>query len=152
MKKNIIISITFCVILSSFRLTTQPPVKASMLRGKKVYESICIACHQADGQGVQRMNPTLVKTKWVLGNKSSLIKIVLNGLKGGEIEIDGDEFHNPMPPLAAQLSDQQIADVLTYVRNSFGNKAIAVTPLEVKAARGVAKPVSVKQVKKPGKT
>lgn len=110
-------------------------VKASVERGSKVYQSICLTCHQADGLGVQRMNPPLVKTKWVLGDKKALVKIVLNGLKGGEIEIDGDDFHNPMPPQATQLSDQQIADVLTYVRNSFGNRASAVTLAEVKTVR-----------------
>ncbi|MEO6329371.1 MAG: cytochrome c [Ginsengibacter sp.] len=148
MKKNIITGVVFFIMLTSFQLATQPALKASMARGKKVYGSLCIACHQADGQGVQRMNPTLVKTKWILGNKKDLAKIVLNGLKGGEIEIDGDNFHNPMPPLAAQLTDQQIADVLTYVRSSFGNKASAVTLAEVKAARVTAKPASAKQVQK----
>jgi mono/diheme cytochrome c family protein len=64
-----------------------------------------------------------------------LTKIVLKGLQGGEIEIDGDKFHNPMPPLESTLTDQEIADVLTYVRNSFGNKASLVTPAEVKALR-----------------
>lgn len=140
----------FLIILSSFGLATQPGIKASMERGKKVYESTCLACHQADGLGVQRMNPPLVKTKWVLGNKKALSKIVLNGLKGGEIEIDGDSFHNPMPPQATLLSDQQIADVLTYVRNNFGNKASAVLPSEVKAARG-GTAISAKQIKKPTK-
>ena len=148
MKKIIIGGTVLFIILSSLELATQPGIKASMVRGKKVYESVCLACHQADGEGVQRMNPTLVKTKWVLGNKRALIKIILNGLKGGEIEIDGDNFHNPMPPQAAALSDQQIADVLTYVRNSFGNKASAVITAEVKAARGTVKPVSKIQVKK----
>jgi len=99
---------------------------------------ICVVVHQADGLGVQRMNPPLVKTKWVLGDKKALATIVLKGLKGGEIEIDGDDFHNPMPPQAAQLTDQQIADALTYVRNSFGNKATAVTVADVKAARAAA--------------
>ena len=147
MKKIIITSAILIIILSSFQLSPQPGIKASMERGQKVYLATCLACHQADGEGVQRMNPTLVKTKWVLGNKRALIKIVLNGLKGGEIEIDGDNFHNPMPAQAA-LSDQQIADVLTFVRNSFGNKASVVTPAEVKAARGIGKSVSAKPVKK----
>ena len=83
-----------------------------------------------------------------MGDKKALIKIVLNGLKGGEIEIDGDNFHNPMPAQEALLSDQQIADALTYVRNSFGNKASAVKPAEVKAARGIEKTVSAKPIKK----
>jgi mono/diheme cytochrome c family protein len=149
MKKNIISIIIFLIIFSSYQSVAQPASKASMDRGQKVYEATCLTCHQSDGLGVQSMNPTIVKTKWILGNKRSLIKIVLNGLKGGEIEIDGDSFHNPMPPQAALLSDQQIADVLTYVRNSFGNKASAVAPSEVKAARGTVKSVTTKPVKKP---
>ncbi len=148
MNKIIAAGIVFFIVLSSFTLAPQPSLKASMERGKKVYDITCIACHQADGEGVQRMNPTLVKTKWVLGDKRALSKIVLNGLQGGEIEIDGDNFHNPMPPQGDLLNDQQIADVLTYVRNSFGNKASAVTPAEVRAARGIKKPVPAKPIKK----
>ena len=139
MKKAFIGASIFVIVFSSFQ--SKPPVtgiKASMERGKKLYDITCLACHQADGLGVQRMNPPLVKTKWILGDKKALAKIVLNGLKGGEIEIDGDNFHNPMPPQAAALTDQQIADVLTYVRNSFGNKASAVAVADVKAARGTA--------------
>lgn len=121
-----------------------------MERGSKVYATVCAACHQSDGLGVQRMNPPLVKTKWVLGDKKALAKIVINGLKGGEIEIDGDDFHNPMPPQGAQLDDQQIADVLTFVRNNFGNKASAVLPADVKAARtGATAPSAKKTAVKP---
>jgi len=109
---------------------------ASIARGKVVYESTCLPCHQVDGLGVPNMNPPLSKTKWVLGEKAKLAQIVLNGLPGGQIDIDGDTFHNPMPAQASVLSDQQIADVLTYVRNNFGNKASAVTAAEVKVVRG----------------
>jgi mono/diheme cytochrome c family protein len=138
MKIIFVSSFLVIILLSSFQPAPQPGIKASMERGKIVFNATCITCHQADGLGVQRMNPPLVKTKWVLGDKKALAKIVLNGLKGGEIIIDGDEFHNPMPPQAALLNDQQIADVLTYVRNNFGNKASAVTAADVKAARGSA--------------
>lgn len=130
-----VISFSFFILLSAF---TQPkPIsKAIMERGKKVYETVCMACHQVDGAGVSRMAPTLVKTKWVLGDKKTLISYVLNGLPGGEIEIDGETFANAMPPQESSLTDQQIADVLTFVRNSFGNKASAVSVGEVKARRG----------------
>jgi mono/diheme cytochrome c family protein len=121
--------------------TTKPDAKsqaktglqASIERGKKVYAEQCLACHQVDGGGVSGMNPPLIKTKWVLGDKSALITIVLKGMNTG-VEINGDEYHNIM---AAHdfLTDQQIADVLTYVRNSFGNKAKAISPAEVKAVR-----------------
>jgi mono/diheme cytochrome c family protein len=109
-------------------------LKASLSRGKKVYDMYCLACHQADGAGVPRMNPPLTNTKWVTGDKKQLITIILKGLKGGEIEIDGDMYHNPMASHAF-LKDQEIADVLTYIRNSFGNKAALVSTAEVKAVR-----------------
>ena len=148
MKKYSIIVIVLFIVLSSFLTASQPGNKTDMQRGLVVYNNTCISCHQADGQGVQRMNPTLVKTKWILGDKKALCRIVLFGLKGGEIIIDGDDFHNPMPGLATLLKDEQIADVLTYVRNSFGNKASAVTAADVKQARGVNKATATKTVKK----
>lgn len=150
MIKTIITLFIIVISASSFLSSSQPALKAAMERGKRVYDVTCITCHQADGQGVQRMNPTIVKTKWILGPKRPLIKIVLDGLTGGQIEIDGDEFHNPMPPQAALLTDQQIADVLTYVRNSFGNKASIITASEVKAARLplINKTITKKTVKK----
>jgi len=108
-------------------------MQASLDRGKQVYLQQCLACHQADAGGVSGMNPPLIKTKWVLGDKTTLVQIVLKGLTG-EIEVDGDTYHNVMAP-HSELSDQEIADVLTYVRNNFGNKASAVTAAEVKAIR-----------------
>jgi len=111
---------------------TQKPV-ASIARGKKVYDAACVACHQADGQGVPEATPTLVKTKWVLGDKAALVKIILKGMQG--VEIDGDTYRTLMPAQENVLTDQQIADVLTYVRNSFGNKASAVRVGEVKMVR-----------------
>ncbi len=149
---KIMIAIGLAIIACWISLQQKAPqqnLKASMERGKQVYDVTCITCHQADGLGVQRMNPPLVKTKWILGDKKALANIVLKGLQGGEIEIDGDSFHNPMPPQEALLSDLQIADVLTYVRNSFGNKASAVSPADVKAARsGVSKTVPKAVTKK----
>jgi mono/diheme cytochrome c family protein len=108
-------------------------LKASMTRGQKVYAAQCLTCHMADGGGVLNMNPPLIKTKWVLGDKTKLIQIVLQGMSTG-VEINGDEYHNVM---AAHdfLTDQEIADVLTYIRNSFGNKAKAVTVSDVKSVR-----------------
>ena len=117
--------------------STQSSLKSSISKGKIVYGTNCLTCHQVDGSGVPNMNPPLDKTKWVLGPKTTLINLVLKG-SHGKVEIDGDTFSNTMP-VQAHLTDQQIADVLTYVRNSFGNKASAVTPAEVKAARAKIK-------------
>lgn len=132
-----IISIVACMLIVAsfcvFAQTTVPDTKASMQRGKKVYNQYCLACHQADGGGVPRMNPPLQKTDYVAGDKKRLINIVLKGLND-PIEINGEEYVNPMAS-HAHLNDQQIADVLTYIRNNFGNKASAVTAAEVKALR-----------------
>jgi mono/diheme cytochrome c family protein len=112
-------------------------LKATLTRGLLVYQQTCLACHQADALGVQNMNPPLVKTNYVLGDKKVLVQIVLKGMTG-EVEIDGETYHNVMAP-HSDLSDLQIADVLTYIRNSFGNKASAVSPAEVKVIRAKTK-------------
>jgi mono/diheme cytochrome c family protein len=118
----------------------QSGLAASLARGKQVYLQQCLACHQVDAAGVQGMNPPLIKTKFVLGDKPTLVKIVLNGMTGA-VDINGDTYHNVMAP-HSDLTDQQIADVLTYVRNSFGNKASAVTAAQVKAIRATNKPAA----------
>ena len=98
------------------------------------------------------MNPPLIQTSQVLGSKEKLIRIVLQGFNE-EVEINGDYFTNPMPA-QPQLTNLEIADVLTYIRNSFGNKASAVSVAEVKAARtsddvpAAKKPVTKPAVKK----
>src|ERR1700754_1315790 len=87
----------------------------SVASGKIVYTSVCLPCHMADGGGVQNMNPPLVKTSYVLGDKTTLIKIVLTGFNE-DVEINGQRYSNSMSS-HDDLKDQQIADVLTYVRN-----------------------------------
>lgn len=110
---------------------------ASFARGKSLYKTHCLSCHQFDGGGVENMNPPLIQTSYVLGNKARLINIVLKGFNK-RVDIGGDTYSNNMPPLAF-LTNQQIADVLTYVRNDFGNKASVVKVTDVKSVRGGAK-------------
>jgi len=121
------------VAITAFTPSQINDIKASVKRGEKVYTKVCLPCHMADGGGVPNMNPPLIQTSYVLGDKTKLIGIVLHGMNE-RVPIDGDYYSNNMAP-HNDLTDQQIADVLTYVRNSFGNKASAVTPVEVKQIR-----------------
>ena len=121
-------------LMSAASSPLQDDLKSSIERGKTVYENTCLACHQVNGSGVPGMNPPLKKTKFVLGDKKTLVNIVLKGLDK-EIVINDETYNNVMPAFAS-LSDKEIADVLTYVRNNFGNKAGKITEAEVKKVRG----------------
>ena len=136
MKKIIFLISLFAIMLMAFD-NSVPIDKATMDRGKKVYTQYCMSCHQVDGGGVPGLNPPLEKTAHVLGSKTKLIRIILKGMNTHE-EIDGETYSNIMAP-HDHLTDQQIADVLTYVRNSFGNKATVVTPGDVKYVRARTK-------------
>ncbi|MEZ4830243.1 MAG: HEAT repeat domain-containing protein [Bacteroidia bacterium] len=108
-------------------------------KGEKIFsrEGFCITCHQADGAGLEASGfPPLAGSEWVTGNEERLIKIVLDGLMG-PIEVKGKKYPGqvPMTPYRGMLNDDEVAAVLTYVRNSFGNKASPVTPAAVKAVR-----------------
>ena len=139
MKRNITLAFSVLAIgLIAMKTPGQKAVdKAQMERGLKVYESSCLGCHQADGVGVPSLNPPLTKTKWVLGDKKKLITITLSGMQE-PIEVNGETYANPMPA-QVHLSDQDIADVLTYIRNSFGNKASSVTAGDVAKVRAKLK-------------
>jgi glucose/arabinose dehydrogenase/mono/diheme cytochrome c family protein len=117
--------------------TTEKPVqeelKAALKAGKAVYDSYCLPCHMANGLGAPGMNPPLAGTDYVLGDKVRLIKVIIEGLSD-PIEINGEIYQNVMPSQSF-LSDKQIADVLTYVRQSFGNNASEITIDEVKNVR-----------------
>lgn len=102
--------------------------------GKMLYEQNCLACHQADGSGVPALAPPLIKGVFVSGEKKQLINVLLKGLEG--VEIKGEYYASPMPAFD-YLSDEDIANVLTYVRSSFSNKEEAISAEEVKQARAL---------------
>lgn len=110
----------------------KPALQVQIDRGKTVYDSYCLACHQMDGSGVPQLTPPLIKSTFVAGDKTKLIGIVLNGLQG--VEINGETYDNPMPPFEA-LMDQEIADVLTFVRTNFGNQQPALSKEDVMKTR-----------------
>lgn len=102
-------------------------------QGEAVYGQYCVACHQTDGNGMSGAFPPLSQTKWVEGDKAELIGIILNGMQG-PITVKGEEYNNVMASHDF-LSDEDIAAVLTYVRQSFGNSASEVAVAEVAEAR-----------------
>ena len=112
MKKTVLV----LFFITSAALLKAQSLKASMDRGQKVYEKVCLSCHMADGGGVPHLNPPLSQTSYVLGDKSKIIYIVLHGMTD-RIPIE-DEFYSNNMAAHTDLNDQQIADVLTYVRKS----------------------------------
>ncbi|WP_373056733.1 cytochrome c [Zunongwangia sp. H14] len=111
----------------------QTSESAEFAEGKAIYTQYCVTCHQANGSGVPNLNPPLQETEYVLGDKERLIGIVLNGANEG-LEVKGKTYSNSMPPFN-YLKDEEIAAVLSYVRNNFGNEAEAISATEVKAVR-----------------
>ena len=113
-------------------------VAASAARGKTVYLQRCMVCHQADGGGVPKLNAPLDGSTSVNStNIAKLVKYIVKGFND-RVEIDGEFYENAMPA-AADLTDQQIADVLTFIRNSWTNKAGPITALQVKQTRSKLK-------------
>ncbi len=100
-----------------------------MQRGQQVFSTICFACHQSNGQGLPNVFPPLAGSDFLMADKDRSIRIVLSGLKG-EVVVNGDKFHGEMP--RPQVSEDQVAGVLTYVRGSFGNHGDAVTLADVR--------------------
>jgi len=108
------------------------PFRISMDSGKVVYSNQCLSCHQANGLGIPGVNPPL-NGKGVTGDKTKLIDIFINNQDTRYVS-NGKTYQHSMPA-NSMIRDQEIADVLTYIRNSFGNKASSVKVTDVKSAR-----------------
>ncbi len=105
-----------------------------MKLGQEAY-TLCAGCHTPTGQGLPPAFPPLAGSEWVLGPKENIIKMMFRGLQG-PIEVKGQEYNGVMAPNVAMLqTDEKIAAVLTFIRNSWGNEASAVTVEEVAALR-----------------
>jgi mono/diheme cytochrome c family protein len=101
--------------------------------GKAIYDALCLTCHQADAKGLPGIYPPLAASDRITGEPRPLIRVVLHGLSG-PIQVNGQTYGvMPMPPMG--LSDEHLAEVLTYVRSSFGNSAGPVTREQVAAER-----------------
>ena len=118
-------------------VTTPVAAASSSDAGQTLYQAKCIACHGPTGDGIPNAFPPLAGSEWVNGPAENLIKIQLHGL-AGPIEVKG-KLYNGMMPANAAMTNQEIADVLTYVRSNMGNNAPAITPDMVQPHRAAAK-------------
>lgn len=116
----------------------------SWKRGKALYagEAVCFSCHGPDGSGVQALGPPLDHSEWVTGKPETLVKILLHGMTG-PVTVDGQTYHPSadMPALGMNpmFTDQKLADISTYIRNEWSNKASAVQATEVARQREATK-------------
>ena len=108
--------------------------RAAHERGAAVFARTCIACHGVDGRGVPQVFPPIDGSDWLTGDAELPIQVVLHGLLG-PVTVKGQTYNNAMAPLGPLLNDTEIADVLTYVRQSWTNDAAPVTPAQVQVVR-----------------
>ena len=129
------VSVLIC-ISSAFidsRTSQSFDLKASIERGKDVYTANCQNCHMENGEGMPDVFPPLAKADYMKKDAKILINAVLKGLEG-EIVVNGKKY-NSLMPAQSYLTDEQISDVYNYARNSWGSKAAAILPSQVKALR-----------------
>jgi nitrite reductase (NO-forming) len=109
------------------------PNADTMKRGQAVYSRTCIACHQPTGAGLPPVFPPLAGSEWVAMDASVAVRNIVQGMVG-PVTVKGATYNGMMPPVGG-VTDKDIADVITYVRNSFGNSGAEVTEAEVKAIK-----------------
>jgi len=120
------------VVFVAFTTSSMAQDKAAMMtRGKKVYEEYCKTCHQPTGMGLGTVYPPLAKSDYLKKTPlATVIKEVVNG-KAGKVIVNGKEYNGVMAPLPKKYTDEDIAGVLTYVYNSFGNSGPVVKTSDV---------------------
>ncbi|WP_395740113.1 copper-containing nitrite reductase [Prosthecobacter sp.] len=119
--------------------SSQPPPAANkeerIARGKIIYNSVCFACHQPEGQGIPKAFPPLAKSDYLNADPKRAISNVLHGLQG-KVTVNGETYESLMPQLG--LNDEQVANALTYVYSQWGNNGTEVLPETVKEVRATA--------------
>ena len=114
-----------------------------MKAGQALFAGTCSTCHQANGAGLPGVFPPLAKSDWLAANPKKAIDVVLNGL-AGPVKVNGQDYNSVMPPMN-QLNDDEVANILTYVLNSWGNAGGRVSSDDVKLQRAstpAAKPAA----------
>jgi len=123
-----------CCFIGLLSFSAQKATAQNMANGKKIYQTRCLVCHQADGGGVPNMNAPLDGASNVVGNDiARLVKIIRNGYNE-RVALDGYYYSNAMTA-NPDLKDADIADVLSYIRNSWTNKASKITLAQVQKVK-----------------
>lgn len=125
--------LSFSVILSTaFPQKPTFDLKGSVVRGKEIYTAYCISCHMEQGEGIEEIYPPLAKSDYLMADKKRSIQQTLKGVSG-EMKVNGKLYNSEMSGF--DLNDEEVSDVLNYIRNSFGNKGSAIIPADVKNER-----------------
>lgn len=127
--------ISYLVIVASlgFLLYQDDNLEASIKRGEEVYADFCVTCHMATGEGVEDTYPPLANSDYLRNNREKSIRGVKYGQRG-EMVVNGITYNNTMLPLG--LDDEEVADVMNYINNSWGNKVEKMVTEEEVAAIG----------------
>jgi mono/diheme cytochrome c family protein len=130
-KITALLALSASFILTSFLLNTDKELAESIKRGEQVYISNCMSCHMENGKGMEGTFPPLAQADYLMADTPRAIRLTKKGIDG-EMVVNGVTYYGFMP--AQDLNDKQLADVMNYIRNSWGNKGKIVTVEEVKAA------------------
>lgn len=123
------LSLLLLILINIPGFSQSNSLNASMERGKAIYTDFCLTCHLPNGQGVKNVYPPLAKSDYLLKNRNASIRGIKFGQQG-EITVNGETFNSTMAPMG--LSDDEVADVMNYITNSWGNKNdVMVTETEV---------------------
>ena len=118
--------------------TSGAPTKEQQIKaGAALYNGTCSVCHQNNGEGLPDVFPPLAKSDFLMADKERAIAIVLNGMTG-KVTVNAKEYNSVMPPMS-QLNDDEVANILTYTMNSWGNSGPVVTAGEVAKVRATTK-------------
>ena len=126
------VKIILCCLGMGLALSLQAQ---NVTKGKKIYETRCLVCHQADGGGVPNMNAPLDGASNVVGNNIARLVRIVKGGYSEKIALDGMYYSNVMTA-NPDLKDADIADVLSYIRTSWSNQASKITTAQVQAVKG----------------
>lgn len=127
-----LITLSGILTLSSFQKKPPFDLKASITRGRESYVTYCLSCHMDQGEGIEGIYPPLAKADYLMADKERAVRQIIFGARG-EMIVNGKTYNGEMTGF--DLTDQEVSDLVNYIRNSFGNKGGAVTPEQVNAIR-----------------